>query len=487
MSAAAQISNLLDDGSRILYLVRKSMNKKEHIAIFTTASLPWMTGTAVNPLFRAAYLAKDGCRKVTLVIPWLSKSDQEHVYPNDITFNSPKEQEKYVRQWIEQRTELSCSFNICFYPGKFSRSKRSILALGDITESIPDEESDIAVLEEPEHLTWYHHGKRWKIKFRLVIGIVHTNYLEYVKREKNGRAYAFLLKYINNWVVDIYCHKVIRLSGATQELPRSIICNVHGVNPKFLEIGMQKKEQQKLESQAFTKGAYYIGKMVWSKGYKELLNLLQDHQNELDGLEVDLFGTGEDSDQIQDAAKELSLTIRVNPGRDHADPIFHDYKVFLNPSTTDVVCTTTAEALAMGKIVICADHVSNEFFKQFANCRTFKDGKSFVEVTRQALTEQPAPLTDSEMHELSWDAATSRFLEAAELNKIPDQKPTKSDSKSFMSSSLSFNKMSEDASAFMHFVGTALVSPVPNEQQIKELGLNITSKKHGFFTRKVAS
>lgn len=117
---------------------------------------------------------------------------------------------------------------------------------------------------------------------------------------------------------------MIRLSGATQELPRSVICNVHGVNPKFLEIGMKKKEQQKHESKAFTKGAYYIGKMVWHKGYKELLNLLRDHQKELDGLEVDLFGTGEDSDEIQEAAQQLNITIRVNPGRDHADPLFHE-------------------------------------------------------------------------------------------------------------------------------------------------------------------
>nr|GEX43687.1 digalactosyldiacylglycerol synthase 2, chloroplastic [Tanacetum cinerariifolium] len=424
------------------------MAKKEHIAIFTTASLPWMTGTAVNPLFRAAYLAKDGHRKVTLVIPWLSTSDQEYLYPNKITFNSPKEQEKYVREWIEQRTELSCSFNIRFYPGRFSRSKRSILALGDITESIPDEESDIAVLEEPEHLTWYHHGKRWKIKFRYV---------------------------------------VIRLSGATQELPRSVICNVHGVNPKFLEVGMKKNEQQKHGTNAFTKGAYYIGKMVWSKGYKELLKLLRDHQKELEGLEVDLFGTGEDSDQIQEAAQKLNITIRINPGRDHADPIFHDYKVFLNPSTTDVVCTTTAEALAMGKIVICADHVSNEFFKQFANCRTFTDGETFVEVTRQALSQQPAPLTESQMHELSWDSATSRFLKAAELDKAPEKKLTKSHSKSFLSSSLSLHRNLEDASAFVHFVGTGLVSPVPNEQQCKELGLNSPTKKQWSFLPKKAS
>lgn len=82
------------------------------------------------------------------------------------------------------------------------------MAIGDITELIPDENADVAVLEEPEHLTWYHHGKSWKKKFKHVVGIVHTNYLEYVKREKNKQLHAFLLKYINGWVAEIYCHKV---------------------------------------------------------------------------------------------------------------------------------------------------------------------------------------------------------------------------------------------------------------------------------------
>ncbi|XP_009762427.1 digalactosyldiacylglycerol synthase 2, chloroplastic-like [Nicotiana tabacum] len=455
------------------------MDKKHHIAIYTTASIPWLTGTSVNPLFRAAYLAKDGAQKVTLVVPWLPLKDQEHVFPNGIKFSSHLEQEKCVHQWVEERTGFASNFSIRFYPGKFSLEKRSILALGDITVIIPDDEADVAVLEEPEHLTWFHHGKRWKKKFRLVVGIVHTNYLEYVRRERNA-VQAFFLKQINSWVVDIYCHKVIRLSAATQDLPRSLVCNVHGVNPKFLQIGMKTREKQQKDNQAFSKGVYYIGKMLWSKGYKELLRLLRDHQKELTGLEINLHGSGEDSAQIEAAFKKLELAVKVHPARDHADPLFHDYKVLLNPSTTDVVCTTTAEALAMGKIVVCTNHPSNEFFMQFPNCRTYDDSEGFVKATLKALSDEPAPLADKQRHELSWEAATERFLEVAQLDVTPVRKQSKTTSKSFLSTSLSLKKKLEDASAGVHFVGTGFLSSQPDEEQCKELGLSIPSKKKGF-------
>lgn len=164
--------------------------------------------------------------------------------------------------------------------------------------------------------------------------------------------------------------------------------------------------------------------------------------------------------------------------------------MFLNPSTTDVVCTTTAEALAMGKIVVCANHPSNDFFKQFPNCRTYNDSKGFVEATRKALTEEPSPLTDAQRHELSWEAATERFLRAAELEQAPplkseaDQAPsqkrlTKSSSKLFLSTSLSIKRRMEDASALAHFVGTALLSSQPDEDQRKKLGLAPPSGKWG--------
>lgn len=94
------------------------MNGKRHIAIFTTASLPWFTGTAVNPLFRAAYLSKDGKYDVTLVIPWISLKDQGLVYTNNITFSSPLDHEKYVHSWLEERIGIASCFSIRFYPGK---------------------------------------------------------------------------------------------------------------------------------------------------------------------------------------------------------------------------------------------------------------------------------------------------------------------------------------------------------------------------------
>lgn len=64
--------------------------------------------------------------------------------------------------------------------------------------------------------------------------------------------------------------------------------------------------------------------MVWNKGYKELLKLLRSHQKELKELEIDLYGSGEDSDKVREAFQKLDIKVQVHPGRDHADPVFHE-------------------------------------------------------------------------------------------------------------------------------------------------------------------
>ncbi|KAE9585348.1 hypothetical protein Lal_00018099 [Lupinus albus] len=407
-----------DGGFWTHHAKREASDNERHVAIVTTASLPWMTGTAVNPLFRAAYLSQSAKQKVTLLVPWLCKSDQEQVYPSNVTFTSPEEQEAYIRNWLEERIGFKADFKISFYPGKFSKSRRSILPAGDTSQFIPSRDADIAILEEPEHLNWYHHGKRWTDKFNHVVGVVHTNYLEYIKREKNGALQAFLVKHINNWVTRAYCDKVLRLSASTQDLPRSVICNVHGVNPKFLQIGEKIAAERELGQIAFTKGAYFLGKMVWAKGYKELIDLLAKHKTDLDGFNMDVFGSGEDANEVHMAARRLDLNLNFQSGRDHTDDSLHGYKVFINPSVSDVLCTATAEALAMGKFVVCADHPSNEFFMSFPNCLTYKTSNDFVAKVKEALENEPHPLTPGQRYQLSWEAATQRFIEYSELDGI---------------------------------------------------------------------
>ena len=117
--------------------------------------------------------------------------------------------------------------------------------------------------------------------------------------------------------------QVLRLSAATQNLPKSVICNVHGVNPKFLKIGEKVAAERELGQQAFSKGAYFLGKMVWAKGYRELIDLLSKHKNDLDGFKLDVYGNGEDAHEVQSTAKRLDLNLNFLRGRDHADDSLH--------------------------------------------------------------------------------------------------------------------------------------------------------------------
>lgn len=208
------------------------------MCVVTTASVPWKTGTAVNPLLRAAYLAHETSCKVTLVIPWLCQAEQAAIFSEGQIFSAPYEQAAYIREWVQKRCNFAAAFDFVFYPARYDKLFFSISPAqgSSIIDAIPLEKRDCAILEEPEHLNWWERRNRWTDHFNHVVGIMHTNYVQYVSEEAGPTA-ARIIGRTTSWLTRIHCHKVIKLSDAIQDLPRSTTQFVHGVASGFLEVG----------------------------------------------------------------------------------------------------------------------------------------------------------------------------------------------------------------------------------------------------------
>jgi digalactosyldiacylglycerol synthase len=409
--------------------------------IVTTAALPWLTGTAVNPALRAAYLARALPRsKVRLLLPWLALADQARVFAPTLRFASPAAQQEWVRAWLADRMGLQSAggdgggtsesastlpaFDFVWYQGRYDPTLCSIFPYGNLIDLVPAPERDVAILEEPEHLTWYHHGPRWSDAFGVAIGVAHTNYVDYVRAAK-GAAAARVLRAANAALVGAHCHRVVKLSGAVQRLPRQVTCFVHGVAPVFLQVGCAGEGGAGGEGApgasppppAATRGCYFLGKALLAKGWVNLLDLLDPA---CPGLPpgasppaVDGFGSGEDAAAIAQAAAASGAPLTMHPGIDHLSPTLRSYRVFLNPSTSDVVATTSAEALAMGRWLVVPLHPCNAFFAGFAGCLVYDSTAEFYAAMATALASPPPRLTPEEARALTWQAATERFLEVA--------------------------------------------------------------------------
>ena len=227
-------------------------------------------------------------------------------------------------------------------------------------------------------------------------------------------------------MVRAYCDKVIKLSDVLQSYApeKEVSCNVHGIRNEFLS---KKCTGNKV---------YFIGKLLWAKGLDKLISL-QEEYRKITGayIEMDIFGSGPEEEEIKRAyLQPFYSSSQTRKGRlppmsplewrreplptrfmgrlDHAE-LGEEYKVFINPSITEVLCTTTAESIAMGKWVICPAHPSNSFFSQFPNCLQYSSKLEFVHFVQYALSNPPNSLDDDLRHMLTWDAATDRFLASA--------------------------------------------------------------------------
>lgn len=409
-------------------------DKSKNIWIVTTASLPWMTGTAVNPLLRAAYLStgrKAAGGSVTLMLPWVERDeDQKRIYGKEKMFESPEGQEKFVRTWLRDTAnmkEASEELEIRWYTAWQEVLENSLYSMGDIIGLIPEEHCDICVLEEPEHLNWYRApGENWTSKFKHVVGIVHTNYFIYATEQPAAFIRAPGMKLLASWMCRAHCHRLIKLSGTLAQFApeKELVENVHGVRRTFIDIGeelrgkltAQDADKDPIFSANATPAVYFIGKMLWSKGLASLMELIK-YAEESAGLKVkvDMYGGGPDKDEASAKAQSMELEMPFHGPIDHAE-LGWTHKVFINPSTSEVLCTTVAEALAMGKFVVLPSHPSNDFFCQFPNCLPYSNKEEFVGNLYYALTHAPEPMSEEYSYALSWEAATERFAAAGSVS-----------------------------------------------------------------------
>lgn len=227
--------------------------------------------------------------------------------------------------------------------------------------------------------------------------------------------------------------------------------NVHGIRYAYLIEGERRRQAMAATSAGSTKQrrAYFIGKLLWAKGFDQLLELEATYRERTGKFfEIDVFGKGPDECEIKRAfsgggtsgAKDVSSRIldRLNtwggdgssnnkrrsrlPANflgisDHSSLAGDAYSIFINPSLTEVLCTTTAEAIAMGKWAIIPSHPSNAFFLQFPNCLPYRNRREFVSTLKYALINDPPSLSSNLSQLLSWEAATTRCVQSAAISK----------------------------------------------------------------------
>jgi digalactosyldiacylglycerol synthase len=75
-----------------------------------------------------------------------------------------------------------------------------------------------------------------------------------------GKLLAKTLEKVNQGVCAAYCDRVIKLSDTLQPLPRSIVCNVHGVRADYLDVGRAAARTLPWRYR-HSKGAYFLGKV----------------------------------------------------------------------------------------------------------------------------------------------------------------------------------------------------------------------------------
>jgi digalactosyldiacylglycerol synthase len=375
-------------------------SSKCSIDIVTTSCLPWLTGTSINPLYRAVYLAFSGI-DTTIYFPFIPLKDQRNLYPENQVFQTEDSQREYIKTYLKKSFseesiklfEDKIHFN--FYMARFNYFSESIYPLENPLNLGNNE--NYLILEEPEHLlfmfplSFINNRKK-----DTIIGILHTNYYFYL-RTKIGKHLRMIVMAYAKWITGKVCGQIFSVSKSIQfnKVKETIVFN--GVNPGYFI----KKNDVKNK-----KGIYFVGKLIWQKGYKTLCDFFSKRQD----LKIDVYGDSlikKDSEEIRAYARKVGARLVFKGSLKYPWEKLNTYKIFVNTSVSEGACTTTAEAIVMGNWVILPNHPSNEQYMNFNNALCYNDSVHFYECLSHALNNDPT--NDPKIQEYDWKYAVEDF------------------------------------------------------------------------------
>ena len=234
------------------------------------------------------------------------------------------------------------------------------------------------------------------------------------------------LEFLGSHILNHQCHLEINLSAAIPTLHTvSHTENVNGVHARFFE------NQSHLGSQTPLSDSYFVGKVTPIKRAPILLEWALQQ-----GFKLHIYGKVADvppvSQHVQDNFRQVlerawevfndpknSVTFHGETTQPYVDLAAH--KTLINPSLSEVLCTTTAEALAMGKFVVMPDHPSNHFFKRFRNARFYNTDGEAIELIKALEFAQPE--FDPNINELTWESGCDRLLQIINQHQDSDPSP----------------------------------------------------------------
>lgn len=362
------------------------------VNIVTTAALPWRTGTAILALFRAFHLAQRGL-DVHLYQPWIPPGQQRSLFGGTLSFDTPAAQADHIRSHLPNP---HCPrLHLAFYPARYWDSLGSILPTVALAGCLRI--CDWLILEEPEHLSWKRPWGHFRTVSERVTGIVLTNYRYYCAHAVPRLPWvADIVERYNRWLIRRHCDDVIVLSKTHPDLPSARQIQVSGIHSAFFASAGQSGDAN---------GLYFMGKLIWEKGFRDLIDLLAMGERR----DIDIFGAGRDREAIAAYASERGVRLHFKGLSSQPAHDLARYKVFVNASKSEVLCTTTAEALGQRKFVILPKDPSNEPFYPFRNALVYDSPETFQACLRHARAHQP--IADPLEASLSWEAAVERLLD----------------------------------------------------------------------------